>query len=105
MSEFGVFGTVHVVARGIIIKFIYCMPCVTAIVAERMDDSSSLDFGNKKQLDLFNHLASNVESAFLTSSSLNINCQMPMVVVRRKQQFMSSFNRDIQDIEKRKIHI
>lgn len=70
MSEFGIFCTVRVVSRGTIVKFVDYMPYITAIVTERMDDSSSLDFGNKKQLDLFNYLAGNIENTVLTLSSL-----------------------------------
>jgi len=70
MSEFGIFCTIRVISRATIVKFVDYTPYITAICVERMDDTSSLDFGNKKQLDLFNYLASNIENTVLTLSSL-----------------------------------
>ena len=70
MAEFGIFLTVRVISRATIVRFMDYTPYITAICVERMDDSSSLDLGNKKQMDLLNYLASNIENTVLTLSSL-----------------------------------
>jgi len=68
MSEFGIFCTLRVISRATIIRFVDYEPYITAICVERMD--KSMDMGNKKQLDLLNYLASNIENTVLTLSSL-----------------------------------
>lgn len=80
MAEFGIFCTIRAVSRATLIRFMSYEPYITAVCVEKIDAKQQM---GKKQYDLLNYLASNIENTILTISSLEFQLKEKMEKMKR----------------------
>lgn len=80
MAEFGIFCTIRAVSRATLIRFMSYEPYITAVCVEKIDAKQKM---GKKQYDLLNYLASNIENTIVTISSLEFQLKEKMEKMKR----------------------